>query len=59
MIQFSGWRWGFWLRVFGCGFGVVNHNEMRPLVSERYTGQYGFAKRYYIHIGPWCLRTLR
>ena len=51
------WRWGFWLRLFGRGFGVVNHNEMRPLFSERYSGRYGVPKRIFIHVGPWCLRV--
>lgn len=52
------WRWGFWFRVFGRGLGVVNHNQHPPLFSERYNGRYGVRKRFYLHIGPWCLRPL-
>ena len=55
------WRgqWALWfgpgwygVRVPGWQFDVKNHRLHRPLFSERY----GYGKRDYRHIGPFCLR---
>lgn len=29
------WRWGFWFRIRGFGFSVVQSSQFPPLFSER------------------------
>lgn len=41
-----------WFRIFGVGLGLADHRQNPPLFSERY------GKKRYLHLGPWCIRTL-
>lgn len=47
-----------WFRIFGYGFRIVDHRLNPPLFSERNAGRFGQRKRYYWHLGPWCLMAL-
>lgn len=49
----------WYFRLFGHGLSVQDHRELPALLSERYNGQHGMPKRRFIHIGPYCLKTLR
>lgn len=48
-----------WFRVLGWGLALRDHSRMRPLWSERYSGQFGVPARVYLHVGRWCVAVLR
>lgn len=45
-------------RIKGYGLALRDHRAFPPLFSERYNGQHGVRKRFYLHVGPWCLKAL-
>ena len=48
-----------WFRLFGFGLRLLDHRIDPALFSERYNGRHGVPKRWYAHVGPWCLLALR
>jgi hypothetical protein len=48
-----------WFRLFGYGLALADHRVSPPLFSERYNGRHGVRKRFYLHVGPWCIKFLR
>lgn len=52
IFQCGYWRWGFWVRLFGVGFGVRRLTKFGLLFSERE----GYTR--YLKIGQWVIKPL-